>query len=30
MHFEEKGAFTGEVSPGMLKGYRSKICYNWT
>ena len=23
MHFEENGAFTGEVSPGMLKEIRS-------
>ena len=30
MHFEESGAFTGEISPVALEDLRCTICYYWT
>ena len=30
MHDEKEGAFTGEVSPAMLAGYRCWLCNYWS
>jgi len=30
MYFEDKGAFTGEISPKNVERLFCKLCYNWS